>query len=72
MESHTDVFDEAGVLRSDIREEATNVSPTELFPCWLIVSSGFGVIVTKDEAILAIEKHASFAVDNFVDTKERS
>lgn len=36
------------------------------------IPSGFGKIVTKDEAVLAVDEHASFVVDDFVDAKESS
>lgn len=38
----------------------------------LVVVSGFGKTVTEEKAILAIDEHASFVVDDFVDAKESS
>lgn len=38
----------------------------------LEVLSGFGKTVTEEKAILAIDEHASFVVDDFVDAKESS
>ena len=46
-EGYTNVLDEADVLRSDIRQETTNVGPTKLFPEWIKVLSSLVSIVTE-------------------------
>lgn len=38
----------------------------------LEVASRFGMIVTKDKAVSAIDERASFVVDDFIDAKESS
>ena len=38
----------------------------------LEIFSGFGKTVTEEKSILAIDEHASFVVDDFVDAKESS
>lgn len=72
VEAYTNILDKLGILDANIRQEATNVGPPELFPYRFKVISGSGIIVTKEKAVFAIDVHASFVVDDSVDAKESS
>ena len=46
-EGYTNVLDEADVLRSNIRQKTTNVSPSKLFPQWFKILSSLVSVVTE-------------------------